>query len=128
MYHLTPAHVVAIIGAALENTGLNGCLMIEKTLMRKKYLVCIMAAVMLMIVLFSSFFIAAHADHECDGRDCPVCACIQQCEKNLRGFGDGMTAGISAVMPLLVFLLSVSIPVCSLTGATPVSQKVRLNN
>ena len=87
-----------------------------------------MAVMMLLVVLFSSFFIAAHADHECDGRDCPVCACIQQCEKNLRGFGDCMTAGMSVIIPCLVFLLSVSLPVSSLTGDTPVSQKVRLNN
>ena len=94
----------------------------------KRSFVCVMAVMMLMVVLFSSFFIAAHADHECDDRDCPVCACIQQCEKNLRGAGDGIITGMSVIIPLLVFFLPVSLPVCSLTGDTPVSQKVRLNN
>ncbi len=83
---------------------------------------------MLLIMLFSSFFIAAHADHECSGADCPVCACIQQCENTIWGMGSGAAAILAVIMPVIIFLRSISMGVPSILWDTPVSTKVRLNN
>ncbi len=88
----------------------------------------IMAAMMLVVMLFSSFFIAAHADHDCTGEDCPICACIQQCENTLRGIGSGITALPAVIISVLISLLIMSFGVSSFQRDTPVSAKVRLNN
>ena len=88
----------------------------------------IMAVMMLIVVLFSSFYIAAHADHECTGEDCPICACIQQCENNIRGIGSGVATISAVIIPVFITLLIICYGVLSLRWDTPVSTKVRLNN
>ena len=88
----------------------------------------IMAVMMLVVMLVSSFFIAAHTDHDCTGEDCPICACIQQCENTIRGIGSGITAESAVIIPVLISLLIISFGVPSFQRDTPVSAKVRLNN
>ncbi len=88
----------------------------------------IMGMMLLVIVLFSTFFIAAEADHDCTGEDCPICACMHQCENALRGIGDGTAAQPSAVIPVLFLLFSAALFVAELPQETLVSRKVRLNN
>ncbi len=87
-----------------------------------------MAGVMLLAMAFSSFFIALHADHDCMGEDCPICACIQQCEKTMRGTGSDMIAISAVIAPVFITLLTMSFNVSSFQWDTPVSIKVRLNN
>lgn len=87
-----------------------------------------MAVMMLVVMLFSSFFIAAHADHDCTGEDCPICACIQQCENTIRGIGSSITAESAVIIPVLISLLIISLGVPSFQRDTPVSAKIRLNN
>ncbi|MCR5649665.1 MAG: hypothetical protein K6F86_00615 [Lachnospiraceae bacterium] len=88
----------------------------------------IMAVMMLVVVLFSSFFIAAHADHDCTGEDCPICACIQQCENNIHGTGSGITDFSVVILPVFITFLFISFGAPSFKLGTPVSTKVRLNN
>ena len=87
-----------------------------------------MAFMLLFIMLFSSFFIAAHADHDCTGEDCPVCAFIQQCENNIRGAGGGITYISVVILPVFLSFLLISADILSFQWGTPVSTKVRLNN
>lgn len=87
-----------------------------------------MAFMMLVVVLFSVFFIAAHADHDCSGEDCPVCACIHQCESMLKGIDDGMAAGFWVIIPAIVFLSFISVAECSFAYDTLVSKKIRMND
>lgn len=87
-----------------------------------------LAAAILIIVLFSVFFIAHEADHDCTGDGCPVCALIQTCENNLRQLGGGTAA--SYAVGVLVFL-TLAMPVLTAFATialTPVSRKIRLNN
>ena len=58
----------------------------------------IMGILMLFIVLFSAFYIAAEADHDCTGEDCPICACIQQCENTLHQIGDGIASQAAVII------------------------------
>ncbi len=88
----------------------------------------VMAVMMLVIMLFSSLFIAAHADHDCTGEDCPVCACIQQCENTIQGMGSGISFMSAEMLPVFLLLLLISFVVPSFRQDTPVSAKVRLNN
>ena len=60
---------------------------LKATSSHKKIVAGIAAFAVLFIVLFSSFYICAEADHHCSGEDCPVCACIQICENVIRQMG-----------------------------------------
>ncbi len=88
----------------------------------------IMAFMLVLVMLFSSFFIAVHADHDCTGEDCPICACIQQCQNTIRTIGSGVMAVASVVLPLSIVLFFISSGVLSFQHDTPVSTKVRLND
>ena len=88
----------------------------------------IMAVMMLLFVLFSSFFIDIHTDHDCTGEDCPICACIQQCENTIRGIGSGIISVSAVILPVFILLLLTSFGMPSFQWDTPVSIKVRLNN
>lgn len=88
----------------------------------------IMGLMMLVIVLFSAFYIAAEVDHDCCGEDCPICACIQLCENTLCGFGDGTVAQPAAVVPVILILIATVFFVTEVSQETLVSRKVRLNN
>ncbi len=93
-----------------------------------QYTACIMAALMLLVLLYASSFIPAHIHHDCSGEDCPVCACIQHCENTLRAFGSNTQGGLILLIPVLLILLCISLPAVFFTEDTPVSDKVRLNN
>ena len=88
----------------------------------------IMGLMMLFIVLFSAFYIAAETDHECCGEDCPICACIHQCENTLRGIGDGAAVRTAAVAPVILILFAAAFVIAAVSQDTLVSRKVRLNN
>lgn len=88
----------------------------------------IMGLVMLIIVLFSAFFIAAEADHDCTGEDCPICACIAQCENTLHQIGDGAAVQAAVIVPVFFMLILAFLFADYFTQETPVSRKVRLNN
>ncbi len=88
----------------------------------------IMAFLMLFIMLFSSFFIAIEADHDCTGEDCPICACIAQCENTLHQIGDGITVQIAVIIPVLFMLILAFLFTVDVSQETLVSRKVRLNN
>ncbi len=87
-----------------------------------------MALVMLLIVLLSSCFIAMHADHDCDEEDCPVCACMQQCENNIRSMAGGLTVVTTVIIPLFAALSFIYSGVPLVIWNTLVSRKVRLND
>ena len=88
----------------------------------------IMSLLMLMIVLFSAFFIAAETHHDCCGEDCQICACIQQCEKTLCGIGDGAVTQAAFIAPVILSLLAAVFSLTTVVQGTLVSRKVRLNN
>lgn len=60
-----------------------------------------MAAMVLVFVLFSFFYIAVETGHNCTEDDCPVCACIQQCEMILHQMGDGVVSTVFAVLSVI---------------------------
>ena len=45
------------------------------------------AAFVLATIAFSSAFLAAEADHDCQGYDCPICEEMQACVANLQLVG-----------------------------------------
>lgn len=94
----------------------------------RKALAGVIGMMMLVIILFSAFYIAVEAEHDCTGDDCPICACIQLCINTLRGFSSGITVAISAAVPVLPILFTALIFRSVLFQETPISRKVRMNN
>ena len=94
----------------------------------KKILAVIISVLMASVLLFSVFYIAAEADHECEGAHCQVCECIEICAGLLQRFGFG--SGHTLVAAAAVFAL-ISVIFCYeevRSENTPVTLKVRLNN
>ncbi|MCR4588923.1 MAG: hypothetical protein K5682_10985 [Lachnospiraceae bacterium] len=89
----------------------------------------IITMMMLIFLVVSSFYIAAESEHHCHGEaDCPICACIQQCQQILHHMSDGMTLQIAVTLPTLIFLFTVPVTAPDWLCSTPISRKVRLNN
>lgn len=88
----------------------------------------ITAIAMLLVILLAGIFIILEADHDCEGEDCPVCECMEQCQATLHQLGSITVTGKAVLFPiLLLIVLSVHI-VAVFPKQTPVSIKVRLNN
>ncbi|MCR5328407.1 MAG: AraC family transcriptional regulator [Saccharofermentans sp.] len=93
----------------------------------KKVLAAVTAASLLSFILLAGIFIILEAGHDCEGEDCPVCECIEQCQATLHQLSAAIkTQG--AVLLVFPVLITGSI---HLTGVfnkeNPVSDKVRLN-
>lgn len=94
----------------------------------KRIMAGIMGILMLLIILFSAFYIAAEADHDCTGEDCPICACIHQCEKTLYQISDGIAVQTAVIIPFVFMLvIPVLFTVC-IQHETLISKKIRLNS
>ncbi len=93
-----------------------------------RIIACIMATVVLVVMLFSASYIAGHSHHHCTGEDCPVCACIHQCESIIKGLESSLIALVSVILPLVILSTAKSLPAILFTWGTPVSKKVRLND
>ena len=94
----------------------------------RRVLAGILGCLLLFILLFSSFYIAAESDHECDGHDCPICSIIKQCEAVIRVFKESKTASAAAILPVLLLIAITHLVPALVSSETPVSRKVQLNN
>lgn len=88
----------------------------------------IIGLALLVVVLFSALYIVSNSNHDCTGEHCPICACIHQCENNIRQFGGGTVAQTLPVLLIACFLLPILLNVTDFSQATLVTQKVRLNH
>ncbi|MDR1397582.1 MAG: hypothetical protein LBJ14_07605 [Desulfarculales bacterium] len=84
-------------------------------------------------LLFMSFFLLSpvftisHADHDCSGEQCPVCAQInsaQQMSKQMAPAGGHFFTAVSAP----AFFMSVLAMAGTVFCLTPVTLKIRMNN
>ena len=83
---------------------------------------------LLVLLLFSSFYIAAEADHDCAGEDCAICVCIRLCESTLRVLGSGVPVLTAAAVPALLFPALIAVFSLSFPLETLISNQVRLND
>ena len=88
----------------------------------------IIALMLLVVLLFFSFFIAVEADHDCVGEGCPVCVCIQQCEETLHQIGGGIAFQAAVIVPAFFLFITILISFFGVAVNTLVSRKIRLNN
>ena len=71
-------------------------------------------------------FLAEELHHDCAGEDCPVCACLQLCENQVRRAGAG-SACTSVFYVLAVFVFVQQAFNLFLPVLTPITRKVRLD-
>ena len=100
----------------------------RKLLKSKKIAAGALSLLMLAVMLLSAFFIAADADHDCTGEDCPICECIEQCEHLFVHAADGTAERVSALLPVVMILFCAVLFAAAVPQQTLVSGKVRLNN
>lgn len=80
------------------------------------------------VMLFSVLYISQHADHECTGADCPVCAVMEQCSNNIKNIGTIIVAIAVAIFLCLFIQKSVQYVITVCPEYSLISQKVRMNN
>ena len=98
---------------------------------RKRVAAGILAFLVLSVLLFSAFFIAFEAHHDCSGEDdCNICFCMDECGKAILQVRFGYGSAVRTVVSLFLFLLTAAAVhfVFVLTFETPVSRKVQLND
>ena len=93
---------------------------------RKRYAVgAVTALAVLCVLALCWIFFAETADHDCSGKDCPVCAHLTEIRARIRTMT--AAAGAAAVCLCLSVMAGMpddEAPVC---GILPVRNKVRLN-
>ena len=60
---------------------------------RRRIMAGICAAFVLVTIFFSSVLLAADADHDCAGHDCPTCLEMQNCAANFQLLGSSAPSG-----------------------------------
>ena len=96
---------------------------------KKNRLIAVLLAVtVVFVVLFSTFFIAENADHDCDGSDCLICNAISICENALKSI---VLAAVAVILAAFLSTFTLSKPSLSkrlANNASLVTLKVKLSN
>ena len=89
----------------------------------------IIAMMMLLYIVFSTFFLSLEANHKCeDEENCPICVCMQICQNTLHQISDFTAVAVVSFVPVLL-CVGVSFVISdNLVKETPVSYKIRLND
>ncbi len=89
----------------------------------------IIAMMMLLYIVFSTFFISLEANHKCeDEENCPICVCMQICQNTLHQISDFTAVAVVSFVPVLL-CVGVSFVISdNLVKETPVSYKIRMND
>ena len=89
--------------------------------------VAIIATVLL--IQFSSAYMAEHAYHHCDDQaHCPICSVINQCDNNIRTIGAGLLLLACIAIVFSDILAEINDYDYQSVQTTLVSQKVRLDS
>lgn len=96
---------------------------------KKKRIVAVFLAVTaLFVMLCSALFIAAEADHDCVGNNCPICCRINACRDALKNLSLAVCA--SAVAAVFTYTVYKCVSACSklVRAYTLVILKVKLSD
>lgn len=87
-----------------------------------------LGVVVMLSVLCTLLFIAFEAHHECEGENCPICACLEECVRTVRGLGESLPI-LSACVVIYIATVFVSLAESEeLVFNTPILFKVRMND
>ena len=95
---------------------------------RNRIAALLLAVTILVIMLYSAFFVAAEADHDCVGEGCPICYQVDACQNTLKSLSLAVCA--TAVAVAFTYTLCRSISACAavIPNYTLVSLKVKLTD
>lgn len=87
-----------------------------------------LAALVVFVMLFSASFIVAHADHDCEGENCPICEQLCACVKSFQRFA--FAALIASAAVALVYACDIRFggKTFSFAPSTLILLKVKLSN
>lgn len=88
----------------------------------------ILLVMLLVLVLFSTFYISSESEHDCVGAKCHVCISIQQCENIMNQISNTMPVQIVVVAMLLLLCVLEFYVIRDFIYNTPISRKERMNN
>ncbi len=97
----------------------------------KKGFICVAVfacALMFSVSLFSAFYVASEADHDCCGEGCPICAHIDQCATMLKSVGEGGVVLGAALLFAVIYLTAIQAAESILCSFSLVTLKVRMNH
>ncbi len=93
-----------------------------------RMLKALLSVFLVLAVSLSLAFVAIESHHDCEGEACPICACLAECAKTVRGFFDSLPI-LTAVVVLMCATVSCSFAMSKeLVFSTPILSKVRMND
>ena len=95
---------------------------------RSRILALVVAMAVLFVMLTSAFFIAAEADHDCDGDGCEICCQIDVCRAVLRGLALIVIAAALAAVGCVALRCDFAARQEQARSCTLVSLKVKLSD
>ncbi|MDO4938577.1 MAG: hypothetical protein Q4E54_01280 [Lachnospiraceae bacterium] len=95
---------------------------------KKRVSAMLLAIAVLFVMLFSAFYIAKEADHDCCGGDCSICYQISVCESTLKSVGQAIGMITLAIFVGVFVLLHLSYINKPARHSSPVTLKVKLSN
>lgn len=96
--------------------------------MSRKAIAMAMAAFLVLFLSLTTAFLVKEVNHECCGKDCPVCAEIIRCGQTVREMGGCLLLAVFTFLAAAYFLQPVLFIISVIPAATPVSRKIRMNN
>lgn len=88
----------------------------------------IVAFAVLFVMLCSTLYIVAEADHDCTGENCPICYQISVCQNTLKNLSFAVCTAVFAAAFTYTLCQSVSARTESIQSDTLVSLKVKLSD
>ena len=95
---------------------------------KKRIIPLIVAVAVFFVMLYSALYIAAEANHDCVGENCPICYQISVCENTLKNLSLAVCAVAFAAAFTYTLCRSISACATAIPSYTLVSLKVKLTN
>ena len=93
-----------------------------------KVLAGILGILVALSFVFSLFFVALEADHECEGEECHICRTLEVCEGILRQAGSAVTSKAALMATVWVVCLLAFPVITFVQDKTLVTDKVKMND
>lgn len=95
---------------------------------QNRALLLLLAVALICTMLFSAFYIAVEAEHDCIGEHCRICDQIGVCIQSLKTLSVSVTAAVCTAVLLYIVFSLIFRTVSFATFGTLVLLKVKLSN
>jgi hypothetical protein len=93
----------------------------------KKGPIILICVIFIIITLFSMFFIHKEHNHECKGKDCPICECIRITNQTLKWLGFKVNEYSLIILNIFPLIIKFYFTTLIISFLSLVNQKIRLN-